>query len=200
MLPYRGMTNDAAMPAIIAGLGVGIGFIVVFSAFFTPSLTTSSGSKSPLILGEEGQTIEIDFGVALPERDIIVKKGETVRVPVTIETQGNVEKVLSLSISPTPIEPDTKLPEEGQLALSLDNERVVLSADNIAKGKARMGDNITIGDDWVITDAGFLSITVSPTAATGGPYEYIIEAHWAGEPGDFGGMGSGQLITVTIAD
>lgn len=189
-----------AVAPVIAGLAVGIGFVVLFSLFFTPSVTNSSGNNSAVILGEEGQTIEIDFGVAIAERDIAVKKGETVRVPVTIETFGNVEKVLSLSITPSPIEPDTKVPDAGQLALALDNESVVLSKDNIAKGKATMGDNVRIGYGWVITDAGFLTITASPTAATGGPYEYIIEAHWAGEPGDFGGMGSGQLFTVTVTE
>ena len=186
--------------AVIAGLAVGISFVVVFSIFFTQSLTHSSDNNAAVVLGEEGQTIDIDFGVSLAERDIIVKKGEMVRVPVTIETFGNVEKILSLSITPGSIEPDTELPDAGQLALSLDNESVVLSEDNIANGKARMGDNVTIGYGWVITDAGLLTVTASPTAPTGGPYEYIIEAHWAGDPGDFGGMGSGQLFTVTVTE
>src|SRR5881628_3779154 len=103
---------------------------------------------------------------------MIVKKGETVRVPVTIETLGSLEIVLDLSISPAPIEPDNEVADSSELALSLDKESVVLSKDNLANGKARMGDNITIGSEWVITYAGFLTITASPTATTGGPYEY----------------------------
>jgi hypothetical protein len=86
--------------SVITGLAVGIGFVVVFSIFFTSSLMKSDDSNSAVTLGEAGHTISVDFGVALPERDMIVKKGETVRVPVTIETLGNVEKVLSLSIMP----------------------------------------------------------------------------------------------------
>ena len=191
------MSDSIAAPVIV-GLAVGIGCVVVFSIFFTPSLMNSSGSNSAVTLGEAGQTIEIDFGVALPERDMIVKKGETVRVPVTIETQGNVEKVLSLSVMPYTFD-GSEVADASRLRLSLDRESVVLSEDNIAQGKARMGDNIIIGYGWVITDAGFLTITASPTA-TGGTYEYIVEAHWAGEPGGTGGMGSGKLITVTVTD
>lgn len=193
------MTSDALLPAVISGLAVGIGFVVLFSIFFSPSLSSNT-TNSAVTLGEEGQTISIEFGVALADRDIIVRKGETVRVPVTIETLGNVEKVLDLSIVSAPIEPDSPgVADASELALSLDNESVVLSKDNIAEGKARMGDNIEIGYGWVITDAGFLTITASPTAR-GGTYEYIVEANWAGEPGGFGGMGAGQLITVTITD
>jgi hypothetical protein len=192
------MTTDATLhAAVIAGLAVGIGFVIVFSIFSTPSLMNSDGSDSAVTLGKAGQTISVDFGVALPERDMIVKKGETVRVPVTIETMGNLEKVLSLSIMPYTF--DREAPDAGQLALSLDKESVVLSKDNIAQGKARMGDNIIIGYGWVITNAGFLTITASPTATTGGPYEYIVEARYAGEVGGVG-MGSGQLFTVTVTD
>ena len=186
------MTSDATLPAaVITGLAVGIGFVVVFSIFFTPSFMNSNGSNSAVILGEAGQSISIDFGVALPERDMVVKKGETVRVPVTIETKGNVEKVLSLSIMPGAL--DIEVPDASELALSLDKESVVLSKDNIAQGKARINDY-----GWVITDAGFLTITASPTA-TGGTYEYIVEANYPGEPGILG-MGSGQLFTVTVTD
>lgn len=176
---------------VIAGLTVGIGFVVAFSIFFTPSLMNSDGSSnSAVVLGEEGQTIEIDFGVALPERDMVVKKGETIRVPVTIETRGSVEKVLSLSLMPYTFDSSETA---GDLVLSLDRETVVLSEDDIAQGKARINDY-----GWVITDAGFLTITASPTA-TNGTFEYIVEASWAGEPGGTG-MGSGQLITVTVTD
>jgi hypothetical protein len=90
------------------------------------------------------------------------------------------------------------VPHAGELSLTLDRESVVLSEDNIAEGKARMGDNITIGYGWVITDAGFLTIAAAPTA-TSGTFEYIVEANWAGKLGG-GGMGSGQLITVTVMD
>ena len=193
------MTRDAVLPAIISGLAVGIGFVILFSIFFAPSLSSNSGN-SAVTLGEEGQTISIDFGVNLPERDIIVKRGETVMVPVTIETLGNLEIVLNLLVVPAPIEPDSPgVADASELALSLDNETVTLSKENIERGKARMGDDITIGREWVITDAGFLTITASPTAR-GGTYEYIVEANWAGEPGGFYGTGSGQLITVTVAD
>jgi len=122
---------------------------------------------------------------------MIVKKGETVRVPVTIETFGNVEKVLSLSIMPHWT--DSEVPDASELALFLDKESVALSEDNMAQGKARITDY-----GLVITDAGFLTITASP-AATGGTYEYIVEANYAGEPG-VGGMGAGQLVTVTVMD
>lgn len=188
------MTSDAALPAaVISGLVVGIGFVVVFSIFFTPSSMNSDDSNSSVILGEAGQILSIDFGVALPERDMIVNKGEMVRVPVTIETLGNVEKVLSLSITPYTV--DREAPDAGQLALSLDKESVLLSKENIAQGKARINDY-----GWVITDAGFLTITASPTAAPGGTYEYIVEARDApSDPGSLG-MGSGQLITVTVTD
>lgn len=194
------MVSDATLPAaVITGLAVGIGFVVVFSIFFTPSFMDSDVSDSAVTLGEAGQTISIDFGVALPERDIIVKKGETVRVPVTIETLGSLEIVLGLSVIPGIIEtPDREAPDAGELALSLDKESVALSKDDIAQGKARMGDNIITGYGWVITDAGFLTITASPTA-TGGTYEYIVEARYAGEPGGVG-LGTGQLITVTVTD
>lgn len=149
-----------------------------------------------VVLGEPGQTISIDFAVALPERDMIVKKGETVRVPVTIETLGTSEMVLDLSIMSGSL--DVEVPDASELALSLDKESVVLSMDNTVQGKARMGDNVTIGYGWVITNAGFLTITASPTANSG-TYEYIIEARYAGEPGGVG-MGSGKLITVTVTD
>lgn len=193
------MTSVAALPAaVISGLAGGIGFVVVFSIFFTPSSMSSDGSNSAVTLGEAEQTLSIDFGVALPERDMIVKKGETVRVPVTIETKGNLEIVLGLSIMPGPIAPDNEVPDASELALSLDKESVVLSKDNIAQGKARVGDNMIIGYGWVITDAGFLTITASPTAP-GGTYEYIVEASYAGEPGGVGTV-SGQLITVTVTD
>ncbi|MGH9877872.1 MAG: hypothetical protein ACRD5H_09555, partial [Nitrososphaerales archaeon] len=114
-----------------------------------------------------------------------------VRVPVTIETFGNVEKVLSLSIMPGA--PDIEVPDASELALSLDKESVALSKDNIAQGKARINEY-----GWVITDAGFLTITASPTA-TDGTYEYIVEARYPGGPGILGEV-SGQLITVTVTD
>ena len=146
---------------------------------------------------EEAQ--EINFVVVLPERDMFVKKGETVRVPVTIETLGNLEIVLGLSVIPGIIAtPDDEVPEASELALSLDRESVVLTRDNIAKGKARVGDNMIIGYGWLITDAGFLTMTASPTA-TGGTFEYIVEARYAGLPGGTGEV-SGQLITVTITE
>jgi len=185
------MFKGSAAPAI-AGLAVGIGFVVVFSVFLTPSLVSSNGSN-PAVRVEEAN--EINFVVAL-ERDMIVKKGETVRVPVTIETPGNLKLVLGLSIEPGA--PDIEVPHASELVLSLDNESIVLSRDNIAQGKARIGDNIVIGYGWLITDAGFLTITASPTA-TSGTYEYIVEARYAGHPGGTG-IVSGQLITVTVAD
>jgi hypothetical protein len=80
----------------------------------------------------------------------------------------------------------------------LDKESVVLSKDNIAQGKARIGDNMIIGYGWLITDARFLTITASPTT-TSGTYEYIVEARYAGHPGGVG-MLSGQLIIVTVTD
>lgn len=49
------------------------------------------------------------------------------------------------------------LSEHSELALSLDKESVVLSKDNIAQGKARMGDNVEIGYGWVIIDTGSLT-------------------------------------------
>ena len=187
------MAGDATLPAaVITGLAVGIGFVVVFSIFFTPSLMNSNGSK-PAVHVEEAK--EINFVVAL-ERDMIVKKGETVRVPVTIETLGSLEIVLGLSIEPG--SPDIEVPHASELSLSLDKESVVLSKDNIARGKARIGDNIIIGYGWLITDAGFLTITASPRANSG-TYEYVVEASNAGHPGGTG-MVTGQLITVTVTD
>ncbi len=173
--------------------------ILPSTSAYASATTTNNGESqetseiivhSTIVLGEEGQTIEIDFGVALPERDMVVKKGETIRVPVTIETRGSVEKVLSLSLMPYTFDSSEIA---GELVLSLDRETVVLSEDNIAQGKARLNEY-----GWVITDAGFLTITASPTA-TNGTYEYTVEASWAGEPGGTG-MGSGQLITVTVTD
>jgi hypothetical protein len=139
----------------------------------------------------------VDFGVALPERDIVVKKGETVKVPVTIETLGNLEIVLNLAIEPGKIEtPDDEVPDASELALSLDRESVVLTRDNIAKGKARIGDNIEIGSGWLITDVGFLTITALPTAASG-THEYVVTATYTGHSGGTG-IGTGQLIAVTV--
>jgi hypothetical protein len=184
------LASGSTLP-VITGLAVGIGFVVVFSIFFTPSLMDSDGSDSAVVLGKEGQTISIDFSVALPERDMIVKKGESLMVPVTIETLGNLEIVLDLSIEPGAL--DIEVPDPNELALSLDKESVALSKDNIAQGKARINDY-----GWVITDAGFLTITASPTAA-GGPYEYIVLARYAGEPGGVGTV-SGQLITVIVTE
>jgi hypothetical protein len=181
------LSNSAIAPSI-AGLAVGIGFVVMLSIFFTPPLMNSGGSNSPLPVEE---VEEVNFGVALPERDIVVKRGETVRVPVTIETLGSVEIVLGLSVMP--YTSDIEAPDASELALFLDKESIVLSKDNISQGKARIGDNITIGYGWVITDAGFLTITASPTAPIG-TYEYVVEANYANT------MGSGQLITVTVTD
>lgn len=191
------MASDVTLQlAVIAGLAVGIGVVVIFSISFTPSLMNSTGSSSPIPV-EDAK--EINFVVALPERDIIVKKGETVRVPVTIETLGNLEIVLGLSVVPGIIEtPDDEVPDTSELALSLDKESVVLSKDNIVQGKARLGDNIVIGYGWVITDAGFLTVMASPTA-TGGTFEYIVEARYADHPGGTG-IVSGQLITVTVTE
>lgn len=191
------MASDVTLQlAVIAGLAVGIGVVVIFSISFTPSLMNTTGSSSPIPV-EDAK--EINFVVALPERDIIVKKGETVRVPVTIETLGNLEIVLGLSVVPGIIEtPDDEVPDTSELALSLDKESVVLSKDNIVQGKARLGDNIVIGYGWVITDAGFLTVMASPTA-TGGTFEYIVEARYADHPGGTG-IVSGQLITVTVTE
>jgi hypothetical protein len=186
---------DGRTSPVIVGLAVGIGFVAVFSVFLTSPLGRK-GSNSAVTLGEEGQTIFIDFGVSLPERDIIIKKGETTSVPVTIETQGSIEKVLSLSIRSH--ETGTEAPDPGGLSLALDRESVVLSEENIAQGSARMGDNVTIGYGWMVTDAGYLTIAASPTA-TDGTFEYIVEANWEGKPGE-DGMGSGQLFTVTVTD
>ncbi len=178
---FRGTT----LPAV-TGLAIGVGLVVVFSIFFTPSLK-SNDSNSTVQVEEATET---NFGVAL-QRDMIVKKGETIMVPVTIETLGTLELVLDLSV--IPYTADIEAPDTGELALSLDNNRVVLTKDNIAQGKARVGDNIMIGHGWVITDAGFLTITASPTAAAG-TYEYVVETNYANT------MGSGQLITVTVMD
>ena len=191
------MIGDATLTgAVISGLAVGIGFVVMFSIFFTPSLMNGNGSSSAVPVEDARRQNVIDFTVALAERDTVVKRGEMLRVPVTIETKGNLEIVLDLSIMPGA--PDIEVPDASELALSLDKESVVLSKDNIAQGKARMGDNITTGYGWVITDAGFLTITASPTA-TGGTFEYIVEASNAGHPGGTG-MVTGQLITVTVTD
>jgi hypothetical protein len=86
-------------------------------------------------------------------------------VPVRIETQGSIEKVLTLSLRPH--ETGIETPDVSGLALALDRESVVLSEDNISHGSARMGDDITIGYGWVLTDAGYLTITPSPTATAG---------------------------------
>ena len=186
------MTSDATLTgAVISGLAVGIGFVVMFSIFFTPSLMNGNGSSSAVPVEDARRPNVIDFTVALAERDMVVKRGEMLRVPVTIETKGNLEIVLDLSIMPGA--PDIEVPDASELALSLDKESVVLSKDNIAQGKARMGDNITTGYGWVITDAGFLTITASPTA-TSGTYEYIVEANYAHT------KVSGKLITVTVTD
>jgi|SRR5690606_762828 len=111
-----------ALP-VITGLAVGIGFVVVFSIFFTPSLLRDNTSSSAAPIGEvvgSSEVIFVDFAVTLPERDIVVKKGETVKIPITVETFGNVEKILRFSIVPRSQEPDAT-----ELALSLENESVV---------------------------------------------------------------------------
>ena len=181
------MTSQDNIPAVIAGLAVGIGFVVVFSLLSAPSLI-DSGNSSAAVTGETGQEILIDFSIGLAERDMIVKTGEILRAPITIESRGSAERMLSLSIRYA-----ADLPDAGELVLSLDTESVVLSEDNIAQGEAWINEH-----GWMITDAGFLIITASPEA-TVGTYEYIIEANWDGEPGGVG-MGSGQLFTVTVVD
>ncbi len=62
----------------------------------------------------------------------------------------------------------------------------------MTRGKAT-----TNGQGQGITNAGFLAITASPTV-TVGTYAYGIEASYEDEGAN--GMGSGQVITVTVKE
>lgn len=59
------MPRDATLPAVITGLAVRIGYVVVFSILFTPSLNSNdSNSAVPVEAAKE-----ISFGVALERPD-----------------------------------------------------------------------------------------------------------------------------------
>jgi len=131
------------------------------------------------------EVIAVDFSPSLKEQDIVVMKGQTVKIPVMIESGKDTEKVLSLSIISR-----SDVPDSSELELSLDNGRIVLSKDDIAQGKAQ--DN---GFGRLLRDAGFLTISASSTAKAG-TYEYGLEASSEGDGGD--GMGAGQAFRVTV--
>ena len=66
------MTSDATLTgAVISGLAVGIGFVVMFSIFFTPSLMNGNGSNSAVPVEDARRPNVIDFTVALTERDMV---------------------------------------------------------------------------------------------------------------------------------
>jgi hypothetical protein len=104
-----------------------------------------------------------------------------------IESDRDTEKVITLQILP-----QSDVPDRTELALNLDYESIALSMDNIASGKAK--DN---GFGRLLTEAGFLTVTASPTVRTG-TYEYGLEANYQADGGD--GMGAGQLFRVTVLD
>ena len=65
------MTSDATLTgAVISGLAVGIGFVVTFSIFFTPSLNGNCSSSAVPIEDARRPNV-IDFTVALTERDMV---------------------------------------------------------------------------------------------------------------------------------
>jgi hypothetical protein len=81
---YRRMSDDSRLP-VIAGLAVGIVFVVLFSSLLPRNESTLSGGADTT---PEEQIDDIrhllpnyiDFSVSLPEQDIILKKGETVKI------------------------------------------------------------------------------------------------------------------------
>src|SRR5207249_4541457 len=76
------MAGDATLPAaVITGLAVGIGFVVVFSIFFTPSLMISDGSNSAVPTESAvGPTVQ-DIVKATPASPpAIFSKGEAPQV------------------------------------------------------------------------------------------------------------------------
>jgi len=106
--------NNTAIP-VTAGLAVGIAFVVLFSTLSSllPVRNDSAFSVEPNTMPEEqiegidSDSVDltslpnyIDFGVSLPEIDIFLKKGETVKIPVLIESDRQTEKVLTLSVMP----------------------------------------------------------------------------------------------------
>lgn len=207
------MTNGEIVPVVV-GLAIGIAFVGLFSAFSTSLPITSnhspssvnaeivpdwqvievevvdSGLESPSIAGQEEvvaeEAVHVDFSAMLAEQDIVVKKGQTVKIPILIESERETEKVLSLSIIAR-----SDVPDSTEIELSLDKGSVVLSKNDIK-------DQEQSGSGRVIRDAGFLIISTSTTAKAG-TYEFGLEASYednaSGE-----GMGTGQVFRVTIVE
>jgi hypothetical protein len=152
----------------------------------TPEELKVEGQQSNL--EEAVEVIAVDFSPILAEKDIVVKNGQTVKIPIMIESSKETEKVLKLSIIA-----QSDVPDSDELQLSLDNESIVLSKDDIAQGKAQ--DN---GFGRLIRDAGFLTVSASPIAKAG-TYSYGLEARYEGEGGS-DGMGAGEVFRVTILE
>lgn len=191
--------NDTAIP-VIAGLAVGIAFVVLFSSSSSllPVRNDSAFSVEPNTIPEEqiegidSDSVDltslpnyIDFSVSLPEADIILKKGETVKIPVLIESDRQTEKVLALSVMPysdLSIMPYSEVIEG--LALSLDKQTVVVSKDDITQ---------ELTPSRVIREVTLLTVSASPTIKAG-TYEYFLEANYQHQ------KGAGQLFRVTVLD
>lgn len=133
------------------------------------------------------EAIAIDFSPIIGEQDIIVNKGQTVKIPVMIESDKETEKVLTLSIIPS-----GDVPDSSQLQLSFDKDSIVLSKDDIMQGKARDS-----GYGRLIRDVGFLIVSASPSTKAG-TYSYGLEANYEGNGGD--GMGAGEVFRVTVVE
>lgn len=174
------MSNGSTTVPVIAGLAVGIAFIATFSVLGFPMQQRVDSTQQPV-----AEEVFIDFSVTLAEQDIVVKKGQTVKVPILIESGKETEKVLSLSIIAR-----GDVPDSSELQLSLDKDSVVLSKSDINEQQA------TGSGDLIIRDGGFLTVTASPTAKAG-TYEYGLEASYEDASG---GMGAGQLFRVTIVE
>lgn len=191
--------NNPAIP-VIAGLAVGIAFVVSFSSLSSllPIRNDSAFPVEPNTMPEEqiegidSDSVDltslpnyIDFSVSLPEIDIILKKGETVKIPVLIESDRQTEKVLTLSVMPYSEETLSVIYSEvPELALSLDKQTVVVSKDDITQ---------ELTPSRVIREVALLTVSASHTIKAG-TYEYLLEANYQHM------KGAGQLFRVTVLD
>lgn len=141
----------------------------------------------------EIRVVEFPFSVDIDQRDIELKKGETLKKMVLVESPKDAEFDLSLAVYPY----DENLgPLLNQATTDDKNPDVTLDKTEVAISKISTV-VMDLAPGTAMKDSGASIIIAVPADATPGSYTYLIEAK---SPPDADGLVSvaGKLFTVTV--
>jgi len=161
--------------------------VAMFASVAVALLAFSMYQNTLASTPKEENMVIIDFNV-FPAQDVIeVRKGQSARIPIMVETPRGADYALKLSVFAENTTPGGQpLPEAA--SVGLDKASVVLSSLNTPE--------TDIGENRIQRATGAFLTIAAPADAAEGSYSYVLEARKELSTED--GLAAGKLFTVNI--